>query len=299
MECAGLPAALQRLFPENIFYAVEAFPEDAESSRPYDGFTSFELTEVHETMPPEAALLLVGAAAQEAIGDRRREAADLVVVLDDLELINAGQPERVTRVFRRAVECHLEGMRHDGRNLAKTEDVLRARVSFHLIVPMIEAWLFADRSALQVAGVDPQTAVLVEPDLEMFCANDSAYLRATEKDCPCLPSRNKKYRPKWLGTQSRERHPKGYIQWLCIDGAAKNCTGYSEAVSGRDALLSLRWEALLTRPGSPSRYLRALLADISDALRQAPILRVEEDSGPPIPSTSLSARPRDPVLRNL
>jgi hypothetical protein len=300
-ECAGLPAALQRLFPGNTFYAV-AIPEDEESSRPYDGFTSFELTEVHETTPPEAARLLVEAAAQEALGDRRREAADLVIVLDDLELANAGQPERVTRVFRRAVECHLEELRHQGKIRAKTEDILRARVSFHLVVPMIEAWFFADRSALTVAGVPPQAAVVVEPDLEMFCTNHLAYLGATEKDCPCLPSRpdqNKKYRPKWLGTLSRERHPKGYLQWLCIDGAAKNCTRYSESVSGGDALKGLRWEALLTRPGSPFRYLRALLADISGALGQAPIVRVEEDSDRLGTFDQAPARPRDHVLRNL
>jgi hypothetical protein len=302
MEWGGLPAALERLFPDHEFYAIPS-PAEIQSNPdrfPYDSFTSVTLTSKHEEDPPEATRELVRRAAQEALGDRRRDAADIVVVLDDLELANADQPDRVTRVFRGAVKLHLAELSRQGRFYTRTEQVLKERVSFHLIVPMIESWLFADQSALTVAGVPSELPVFAEPDLERFLTNHPAYLDATERDCPCWTlKRSKKYRPKWLGALTRERHPKGYVQWLCRDGAAKNCTRYSEGTSGSEALSGLRWEDVLARPGSPWRYLRALLADLSDAVGESPTIRVDEAPDPPIPATSLVARPADHVLRNL
>jgi len=302
MEWGGFPTALRRLFPDHEFYAVPT-PAEIRSNPdgfPYDSFTSITLTSKHEADPPEAARELVRRAAQEALGDRRREAADIVVVLDDLELANADQPDMVTRVFRSAVKLHLAELHWQGKFHARTEQVLKERVSFHLIVPMIEGWLFADRGALTVAGVASELQVFAEPDLESFLTNDLAYLGATDNDCPCwVLKRRKKHRPSWLGAFARERHPKGYVQWLCLDGAAKNCTRYSESTSGSQALSGLRWDHVLARSGSPWRYLRALLADLSDAVGEPPTLHAGEDPEPPIPSTRLSARPVDHVLRNL
>lgn len=301
MEWGGLPAALERLFPDHEFYAVPT-PAELQSNPdrfPYDSFTSVTLTSKHEEDPPEATRELVRRAAQEALGDRRREAADIVVVLDDLEPANADQPGMVTRVFRSAVELHLAELHRQGRFYTRTEQVLKKRVSFHLIVPMIEGWLFADRNALTVAGIPDDLQVFANPDLGRFATNHPAYLDATETDCPRgALKRRKKDRPKWLGA-SRERHPKGNLQWLCRDGDAKNCTRYGESASGCEALRGLRWEDLLARPGSPWRYLRALLADLSDAAGGSPIFRVNEDPDPPVPCTRLSARPGDHVLRNL
>ena len=138
-EWHGMGAALARLFPAHDFYAVPS-PEEMDSHPegfPCNGFTSSRLTK--DAPLPEAARDLVERAAQEALGDRRREAADLVVVIDDLELTNADQPEQVVRVFRKAVEQHLGGL---GRHAVRTAAVLQEKVSFHLIVPMIEAWFF-------------------------------------------------------------------------------------------------------------------------------------------------------------
>ncbi len=305
MEWSGLPAALGRIFPDHDFFAVPT-PQEIESNPerfPYDSFTSCLLTPAHELDPPEAARQLVSRAAQEALGDRRREAADIVIVLDDLELVNAAQPDRVTSVFRNAVQLHLADPHILGNTYTygRTVAALKERVSFHLIVPMVEAWLFADPHALAVAGVSSAAQVLAEPDLEAFETEDEAYLAATEADCPCwMSTRRKKYRPKWLGTLARERHPKGYLQWLCLDGSARSCTTYNESTSGSEALRDLTWSDVLSRTGAPMRYLRALLADLSFTLGPPSNLApITEDPDPPIPSTRLSVRPRDRVLRNL
>lgn len=125
---------------------------------PYDGFTSNELTQKSEDSPPESALLLVERAAQEAPGDRHRAAADVVFVIDDVELCNTHQPDRVVRVFKSAVNHHLIEIERLGVH-ARTATVLRERVSFHLIVPMIEAWFFGDSDALDE---DPITGAIVE-----------------------------------------------------------------------------------------------------------------------------------------
>lgn len=297
-EWHGLPVALQRLFPAHELYVL---PGAAvfRSTGPFDGFTTSTLTEKHEHEDeylPESATDLVGRAAQEALGDGpHRGAADAVLVLDDLELANRHQPARVARVFRRAVEYHLAGLQGARERTART---LRERVSFHLVVPMIEAWFFGDRQALRVAGVpDDLEPILDGAGLEDFRTLDVRYEGAREVDCPIwiAKGRKKADRPKWLGAQ-RERHPKGYLQWLCRDGAAKNCTSYDESHRGAEALKQLDWAAVL---GSRSvGYLGALVEDLADVLREPLPLPMHGDDGPP-PVTSWSRRPQSHVLRNL
>lgn len=293
-EWHGLPDALHRLFPEHEFYAL---PEPAvfRSTGPFDGITSSTLTARHEgEYLPEAATLLIGRAAQEALGDRRRAPADAVVVLDDLELANRTQPARVARVFRQAAERHLTDLR-DARG--RTATALRDRVSFHLIVPMIEAWFFGDPQALRAAGVPAGAAPILDgAGIEEFCTLDLFYEVANEAACPrwIANGRRKADRPKWLGKQ-RERHPKGYLQWLCRDADAKGCTSYDESRGGAEALKALDWPALLAGPGL--RYLGALVEDLADAMR-APLPPMRPAGDPPA-ATSLSRRPRDRVLRNL
>jgi hypothetical protein len=297
-EWHGLPVALQRLFPAHEIFAL---PEDVvfRSTGPFDGLTTSTLTEKHEREDeylPESALDLVGRAAQEALGDGpHREAADAVVVLDDLELTNRHQPDRVARVFRRAVERHLAGLQGARE---RTAHALRERVSFHLVVPMIEAWFFGDRQALRIAGVpDDVEPILDGAGLEDFRTLDLRYEAAGEVDCPRWIARGRKKadRPKWLGAQ-RERHPKGYLQWLCRDGDAKSCTSYDESRRGAEALKQLDWHALARTRGLC--YLGALVEDLADALCDPVPLKLLL-AGEPSPVTSRSQRPRTHVLRNL
>lgn len=304
-EWHGLPGALRSLFPadpSHEFYVVPTGEEIRSNPDgfPYPGFTSTMLQERHEVSPPEAARELVGRAAQEALGDRGVRPADLVVVLDDLEVVNAGQAERVCRVFGSAVKLHLASL-GAGRVEARTRAALRERVSFHLLVPMVEAIFFADPGALRTAGV-PEGAEVVfvaDHDPEVFQTADPDYLGETAAACPCWsqlkPHRQKKLRPKWLGT-GRERHPKGYLQWLCRDGAAPNCTRYNETTNGGQALAGIAWASLLERPAEHLQYVRSLVADLEDVLGQAACTGTD---GRQAATTSRFTRRLDPVLRNL
>jgi len=299
-EWHGLATALRCLFPEHHFYTVPTEQEAASypDQFPCSGFTSTQLTEAHEGAPPESAQELVERAAQEALGDRRARAADLVMVLDDLELANAHQPARVVRVFRRAVECHLAGQQGARE---RTQQALRQRVSFHLIVPMIEAWFFGDPGALAKAGVPPgkPSPALVMADPEVFETDDAAYAAATEASCPCWMSkgRDKKRRPKWLGDLPRKNHPKAYLQWLCIDGDDRSCTTYDEVDAGKRALAELNWAVILNEPRLRFHYLRALLADLSQALGPPITGQIDEHLSQPV-ATRL-ARNASPILRNI
>ncbi len=302
-EWFGLARALGRLFTEHEFYCLPAHAEFA-SVGPYHGFTSRELSADSEATPPEGAQELVGRAAQEALGDRGSPAADMVVVVEDLELFNAHQPQRVVSVMRRAVEKHLREL--PGRTPVRTEQrtraVLRAKVSFHLIAPMIEAWFFADDGALRVAGVPAATHVdfAADTDPEVFETKDSAYLAASEDDCSelsKLPERKRRNkRPKWLGSLPRARHPKGYLQWLCIDPTQRSCTNYKESEHGARALTEIRWDALLARAHGQFGFLHALIEDLNDGL-DCPEPTCADARVNPI--TARSTAPRNAVLRNI
>lgn len=304
-EWHGLPGAFGTLFPGHEFLVlptrreITSHPDDF----PAPGFTSAALQARHEDLPPEAACDLVARAAQAAVGDRSEKAADMVVVLEDLELANAAQPDRVTRVFRAAAIAHLRGL-GSGRIEARTRGALLDRVSFHLLVPMVEALFFADPRALRIAGVPVEQPVIFADtrDPEDFWTGDPGYLAATETACPCwsaLPaSRQKKQRPKWLLTSSpRDRHPKGYLQWLCRDGAVPSCTSYHETEGGGRALAGLDWGTLVSRPPEQFQYLRALLADLEERLGEPSSLGPVP--GAQAPLTSRFTPRMDPVLRNL
>lgn len=273
MEWHGLNLALERLFPGHHFYRV---PTEAEVSSsvddyPYPGFTSVALDAGHVSDPPEALLDLIERAVREALHTHDGGSADHVVVLDDVELCNLGQETQVVDVVRAGVQRYLDGLPNSRERIA---EALRTRVSFHLARPMIEAWLFADPAALTRAGVSAGEAAALpsERDPEAFSTSDPAYLAATDESCPCwvAAGRKSKAKPKWLASGGRDRHPKGYLQWLCMDGSRTNCTHYSETDGGAEALRELGWGIVLSRPEEHLAYLRALLADLADCLNQAP-----------------------------
>ncbi len=304
-EWNGLARALKGLFSDHKFYALPTKEEVSSNplSFPYRGFTSLKLQAKHEKDPPQAACDLVARAAQEALGDRRHPAADLVIIVDDLELANAEKPERVVSVMRRAIQIHLNSLKRvDIR--ARTQEVLRTKVSFHLIAPMIEAWFFADSDALSRAGVEDVAAVCFpkEIDPESFITEDEAYLAAKEADCPALaalrsrdPRKLKKKRPKWLGSGPRDRHPKGYLQWLCRALERESCTRYSETKDGGLALAKIRWKMLLDRQSEHFQFLRALIEDLEEGFGDELVF----NRGSVSCLTDRSQIPRDAVLRNL
>jgi len=288
-EWSGLPTAFARLFPGHRF---DVFPTAAEMAShggnyPFVGLTSCRLTAADETSPPDAATLLVRRAAKVLMD---RDPPDLLVILDDLELANRDQPERVVRVFRAAIEKHLSSL---DRLQQRTGQRLAERASFHLVAPMIEAWFFGDPAALVNAGVVEKPFLKPDCSIEEFTTTDLGYLAATESDCPGWQRKpQKSRRPKWFGVD-RVFHPKGYLQWLTGDPADRNCTRYRETEHGAAALRSIDWDALRGQAGM--NFLNALCEDIAyalDAPYKSPVDVV------PV-ATSLARRPAQNLLRNL
>jgi hypothetical protein len=182
--------------------------------------------------------------------------SDLVVAIDDLELANQPHPDRVTSSVRRGVQQELARRSRDlGLKAAQElQAVVREKCSFHLLVPMIEAYFFADRRALQRAGASSQhPPKLVRPDVEDFETNDPLFL-------PVAHVENGRRHALGHSWWRHERHPKHYLDHLC------GRTGgiYQETVHGSMALAELTWTSLAS-DSTALAFARALFQDLADA----------------------------------
>jgi hypothetical protein len=310
MEWEAMGPALQRLFARHNceFYALPT-PLEINTIAYNGGFplascTSCDITRVADR--PNNADKLIDRAVGAAIGDRSVKAADLVLIIDDLELVNLTQPDAVTMAVRKAAARHLDRFTENLRLQHRVRRALRERVSFHLVKPMIESWLFADPEGPRRSGV-PLARVphrLATGDDEDFQTDDAAFELDTGERCsawaamptasPRQRKRKHKSRPVWVKAgELRRLHPKAYMSWLCTDPDQSNCSSYSETTHGAPALAAIDWEALLGAPAS-APFARALVNDIADCL----------GIDPPFPGhvaacTASSVLPREPVLRNL
>jgi hypothetical protein len=168
---------------------------------------------------------------------------DLLLVIDDLELSNSGQEDVVVRHFRMGIE---EAIRRSPKFREQEEVIrklLRERCSFHLLKPMVEAYLFGDGAAMQRI-TDKKPHLPPELDWEAFITNDPAYLPR------CLAISAGHRIPGWR----EECHPKHYLQFLCPD--------YSETRGGRIALESLNWPVVGSN-GMHVPVIRALFMDLA------------------------------------
>lgn len=307
MEWAALRIALARLFPAHEFYSI---PTEAEVVSyesidfPAQSFTSCDVRRILGR--PNNADKLIQRAVGEALSDRTRSGADLVVVIDDMEVANRAQAGAVTSVVREAVERHLASLSHRAGLRATHAAALRDRVSFHVAKPMIESWLFPDPRALRLAGVPvARRPVTMEgADPENFQTVDTAYDGDTGAACTCwhaLPSRTpaqtekkRKSRPQWLKAgPDRQLHPKAYLAWLCSDPSEPTCSCYAESRGGASALGAVDWAALFRDP-THAPFARALIHDIADALGEP-----EPFPGLVAPETARTRLPPTPLLRNL
>jgi hypothetical protein len=184
---------------------------------------------------------------------------------------------------------------------ARVKEALLSKASFHLAVPMIEAWLFADPNGPRNAEVPlerlpPNWEDARDP--EDFLTRDDAYLTDDCSACTAWhalpPRRARRSTPEW-DREQREVHPKAFLAWLCRDPAEKNCTRYRETHEGASALGVLDWRAALRSPDHCT-YLRAFVKDLADGLGEDPALPVD---GLVAPLTSHRERRDSPVLRNI
>lgn len=308
MEWYGLGQALERLFPEHIFYSLPTAREVASNRDiefPIPSFTSGDVKRVMNR--PNNADKLVQRAAAEALGDRRREPADLVVIVDDVELDNIEQPDQVVLAMRCAVQRHLQTIQRRGSRVhERTAQALRERVSFHLAKPMIESWLFADprgpvhagvpgdRNARLCAGVDPEDFQTDDPDFDKDDGVGCTCWSSLPERSPKQKKAKRKHKPQWLKAgQLRQRHPKAYMCWLCREATEKNCTTYKETSGGANALAALDWNELLKEPDQ-ARFARALVEDIAWVLGAA-----SPFPGEVAEETSHALTTTDRMLRNL
>ena len=197
---------------------------------------------------------LANAMFAEAIFGKTGTPADLVLVIDDVELGNLEQEHIVAEHFRTAVELKLSTC----GNIAtqnRYRALLRKKCSFHLLKPMVEAYLFGDGQALQIAGVSDTTPprLVHLTDVEAFETDDPSWL-------PTCHEENKSrhaLHPWWR----HECHPKHYLNHLGKRGQPDYV--YEETLHGRDALIALDW-AQVPKQASDAPILRALFEDLAD-----------------------------------
>lgn len=307
MELNGLAAGLARLFPDHEFVSVPREPAmPGRTAVPFDGFTS---AVVSPTVAAEATSTVRGLVARLAgCVYPTRDACDLAVLLDDLELANYRQESVVIQAVQDAVKAHLASFSPREQSVAQqTAAALRTRASFHLALPMTESWFYGDPSAMRHSevpvGRTPSLVAGLDP--EDFEAADAAFSAETGGVCAQLLNRNvrrrENRRPPWevatrpgMPWHRREKHPKAYLQWLCRDPAENSCTAWKESKQGAAALAALDWRAVLQNPAHYG-FLRALLEDLADGLGVTALIPAGTTSAP----TALRPPNARTVLRNL
>jgi hypothetical protein len=184
----------------------------------------------------------------------------LIIGVDHLELHSA--PQRATDVLRSAIARGLATLESSLARHERLRTAVAERCSFHLLVPMVEAYFFGEPEALTRAGAvhtsrfNPQTQ-----DVEAFVVEH-----------PPFP-------------EADARHPKRYLKFLS-DG------GYRETKHGVAALKDLSWPTVLATP-TFTQSARALIDDIAD------FFQLDGPNGQLHPETARSTPRRDRVLRNL
>ena len=215
----------------------------------------------------------------------------LVIGVDDLELDNTAWV--TVEAVRAAVQRRLAGRWSGLSARERAAEKLRTRCSFHLTVPLLEAYFFGEAAALQRAGCTAPS--LFDPaarDPEDFAVDDPAYLSEPEltPERERNPERRKRTWAKAL--EQRRRHPKLYLKYLCSPNDSR-VNRYHEAEGGRRALELLAWAKVLAK-GSMTRFARSLFADVADFLGVASPFRGDEHE-----LTSRHAQRAERTLRNI
>jgi hypothetical protein len=269
MERRGLASSLKKVFHQADF-----------SIQKVDSFTSTKVL----WPPPKArgvqsAIEKYATAFLAALDPGRREPRpDYVFGIDDLELENRTRPDAVIHAFRCAVAAEMENRRStmNARSCDKFAARVKDNCSFHLFVPMLEAYFYADPVALRSIGCVRNPVLDPCCDVEQFQTTDPDYL--TPSPQPSLP---------WaIDLGSRPFHPKRYLQFLLEP------TLYSETDQGVRGLSGISWRSVLGR-SDQTLFLRSLFQDLAHAVG----LEVSSFPGSTHPLTSAHSNPNR-ILRN-
>ena len=277
-EELALHDSLRRFFPthrsngEAVEWDVPRFHRGSATSNRLD----------YAAQPNGAMKKLARIMINEAIIGKHGKPADLVILVDDVELGNVGQETVVSHHFRLALQQELKA-NYLGHNLINCQQILRRNCSFHLLKPMVEAYFFGgDVNALHIAGVPSHIKPkLIKTDVEMFEVIDTKYIEKCEKQLD---------KPWWR----EECHPKKYLNYL-IKQDKPFRRAYEETKHGKEALLALDWPKVPTQT-TETPVVRSLFADIAEWFGFDNPLLGETHSGF-YPSTNVP--PNTLILRNL
>ncbi|MCP3137296.1 hypothetical protein [Pyxidicoccus xibeiensis] len=221
-------------------------------------FTSTPLT----TLPPEegvsssrASKLAARIVAELHPGrSSRAERADYVIAVDDLELANERQPGFVLDYLRRTIRNYVRSKFPQPAEQSFVFRKLATRASFHLLVPMVEAYFFGEPAALVRASATLAPNLFDSArDVEDFEVNDPDYMALT---------------PPKVEWHPRPRHPKNYVRYLCDPQGTRSQNeerAYRETHEGYEALSVLDWRTVLKNPAHGA-FMRSLIDDLADAL---------------------------------
>ncbi|MCX7086721.1 MAG: hypothetical protein NTV00_01575 [Methylococcales bacterium] len=249
MEKAALHKSLQKFFPnqrhdgEQVIWDVPRGPLPCATSNRLRANSS----------PSNPMIGLAQAMIDEAIVGKTGQPADLVMVIDDVELGNLNQEAVIAEHFRAAVNEVIQRKNHDSKTEARLRNELQQKCSFHLLRPMVEAYLFGDSDALGLAGVpNGVNPCLVHPtDVEQFESNDALWLPV----CYAENTQKQQNKPWWRN----ELHPKRYLEHLTERGQET----YEETKHGKNALIGLDWHKV-PKCQQDIPIIRSLFEDISD-----------------------------------
>ncbi|MCP4347360.1 MAG: hypothetical protein GY795_17785 [Desulfobacterales bacterium] len=248
MERIALSKALGKAFPE-----INFLPSEFEN-----GFTSFDILNTPYNVKPRSAELPIDKLAKRLVtavfpGKRRDKPVDMAIAIDDLELENIHQPDAVVNHFRDAVERYINSQ-IDLVKQNNSRQIIRERCSFHLFVPMTEAYFFGDPDAIvRAKRLRPSSVSGRITDVEQFqVTNDQVYLTTPEGEIYWANKMDK-----------RAQHPKCYIKYLCDPkGVLGEKNGYRETHNGVSALKDIDWNSVCCNK-THVKFLRSLFDDIS------------------------------------
>lgn len=274
LEKAALHRSLSRWFPQTgdgqpIEFVRPSMFQGPTCNVMDDGAAPKQVSELVRTFTD-------GLVAEALFGsDPRAKPPDLVVGVDDLELANLHQPDIVSRCIRHGVENYFVRHPVGSGSEERYRQMLREKCSFHLLVPMPEAYFFGERAALERAGVAERVhARLCCEDLEALATDDPTF----------------EARPEHPGDL---RHPKRYLSHLLLRSGRAGPRPYRETRDGARALESLEWPTLSDNPKHLA-FARALFEDLAFAFNVPNPL----GDGALAPSTHALDR-RANVLRNI
>ncbi len=208
----------------------------------------------------------------------KQQLADMVIVIDDLELANLSQPKVVLDFFAEALHNQIMERFSSQKVQDKYFQKVKEACSFHFLVPMGEAYFFFDvPNALKRAGANIQSKVDgSKRDVEKFLVPNHVY---NGVDYLNAPTGQKKKDPYWtINPPFRPQHPKKYLDFLCCPETKYTSDNkdqfYKEyrkkGLSGTNALKTLNWQKVLSNKDH-AQYLRALIHDIVDKFEIYPL----------------------------